>query len=85
MDLGIEGKVAVVTGASRGIGRAIALGLVAEGEQPTIQVGGFPATEHGLRVGAESTYRQLASLTENADERVRLVDAANKIRPRTLR
>jgi 3-oxoacyl-[acyl-carrier protein] reductase len=31
MDLGLQGKVAVVTGASRGIGRAIALGLAAEG------------------------------------------------------
>ena len=31
MDLGLEGRAAIVTGASRGIGRSVALGLVAEG------------------------------------------------------
>lgn len=31
MDLGLAGKVAIVTGSSRGIGRAIATGLLAEG------------------------------------------------------
>ncbi len=36
MDLGIEGKVALVTGASRGIGRAIAAELVREGARVAI-------------------------------------------------
>ena len=31
MDLKLEGKVAIVTGAGNGIGRGIALGLAAEG------------------------------------------------------
>ena len=33
MDLGIEGKVALVTGSSKGMGKAIALGLAREGAQ----------------------------------------------------
>jgi 3-oxoacyl-[acyl-carrier protein] reductase len=36
MDLGIEGKVALVPGASKGLGRGIAAGLVAEGARVAI-------------------------------------------------
>jgi 3-oxoacyl-[acyl-carrier protein] reductase len=36
MDLGLEGRVALVTGGSKGIGRAIAAGLVAEGGRVAI-------------------------------------------------
>jgi 3-oxoacyl-[acyl-carrier protein] reductase len=36
MDLGISGKVALVCGASKGIGRAIAAGLVAEGAKVAV-------------------------------------------------
>jgi len=36
MDLGLKGRVAIVTGSSRGIGNAIALGLAEEGAKVTI-------------------------------------------------
>ncbi|MFI5892475.1 SDR family NAD(P)-dependent oxidoreductase [Actinoplanes sp. NPDC051513] len=36
MDLHLTGKVAVITGGSAGIGRAIAHGLAAEGVQPAL-------------------------------------------------
>jgi 3-oxoacyl-[acyl-carrier protein] reductase len=31
MDLGLQGKIALVAGASKGLGRAVALGLAKEG------------------------------------------------------
>ena len=45
MELELQGKVAVVTGASRGIGRAIALGLAAEGCRVAIGARGAEALE----------------------------------------
>jgi 3-oxoacyl-[acyl-carrier protein] reductase len=36
MDLGLAGKVAIVTGGSRGIGKAIALALASEGADVVI-------------------------------------------------
>ena len=52
MDLGLRGKCAVVTGASRGIGRSIALRLAEEGAGVAICARGAPAlreTESELR------------------------------------
>jgi len=58
--------------------------VVTHGARTDVKIAGCVATEYDLRLGAESAYRQLAALTERVDERVRLVDAANRIRPRTL-
>jgi len=45
---------------------------------------GVPLTEFGLRSGAESILRALARSTDTRQQRFRLVDWANRIRPRTL-
>jgi serine/threonine-protein kinase PknG len=44
---------------------------------------GVPLTAHDLRVGLERGYRTLAHVTEDPDERIRLVDRANEVRPTT--
>jgi 3-oxoacyl-[acyl-carrier protein] reductase len=43
MELGLDGKVAIITGGSKGIGRAIALGLLAEGGSALIVARGAEA------------------------------------------
>ena len=48
MDLGLAGKVAIVTGSSRGIGRAIALGLAAEGVRVVLTARGAERLEQAV-------------------------------------
>jgi serine/threonine-protein kinase PknG len=55
------------------------------GPRPSVQVGGVPAETPALRDGLERAYRDLASLTEQRDEKIRLVDEANKVRRWTWR
>ena len=50
MDLGLEGRVAIVCGASQGMGRAIATGLVAEGALVTL----CARNEEQLRAAAQA-------------------------------
>lgn len=75
MDLGLDGRVAIVAGASRGIGRATALVLAAEGCRVVLAARG----EDDLReVAAEIRGERLvvpADVTVTADAE-RLVDAA---------
>ncbi|MEM7340157.1 MAG: tetratricopeptide repeat protein [Actinomycetota bacterium] len=64
--------------------RALA-GLTAGTFQPQGQVVlGRQLNEGSLREGLEETYRLMARLTDDPDERIRLVDRANAVRPRTL-
>jgi serine/threonine-protein kinase PknG len=53
------------------------------GEAPDVQLAGHPLTERDVRLGLEGTYRSLARVAAGAGERIRLVDEANRVRPRT--
>ncbi|MDE0334380.1 MAG: SDR family NAD(P)-dependent oxidoreductase, partial [Defluviicoccus sp.] len=55
MDLGLEGRVALLTGASRGIGRACASALAAEGVRVAICARGREAIEAAARDIAAET------------------------------
>lgn len=78
MDLGLAGKIALVTGASRGIGRAIAGGLAAEGARLVIAARGAEALEEARRDLESSGAEVLAVPTDVGDDAsvATLVDAA---------
>ena len=52
-------------------------------EDPAVTLGGRRLVESELRLGLERTYRSLAMVAADAGERIRLVDEANRVRPRT--
>ncbi|EWT03643.1 serine/threonine protein kinase [Intrasporangium oryzae NRRL B-24470] len=54
------------------------------GAKPDLRLGEHGATTTGLRVGLESSLRELARWTPDLDARVALVDEANTIRPWSL-
>ena len=72
MDLGLTGKVAIVTGASRGIGRAIARALGAEGARVVLAARGATALEEaanevrGIGGRPESAMGVVADVTDPA-------------------
>lgn len=78
MDLGLRGKAAVVTGGSRGIGRAIALRLADEGASVAICARGEAAlreTEAALRARRVPVYAAVCDVS-NAESLDGFLDAA---------
>lgn len=78
MDLGLRGKSAVVTGASRGIGRSIALRLAEEGAGIAICARGEPAlreVETELRTRSAPVYAAVCDVGD-ANALDRFLDAA---------
>jgi serine/threonine-protein kinase PknG len=59
-----------------------ALAMAAHGANGT--VGGVPLDDRSLRLAIEEELRHQAKLTDDRAERIRLIDEANAIRPRTL-
>ncbi|HJZ61323.1 MAG TPA: tetratricopeptide repeat protein [Miltoncostaeaceae bacterium] len=51
--------------------------------EPEARVLGRSLSERDLREGLERNYRELARLAPTRDERIRMVDDANRVRPRT--
>ncbi len=70
MDLGLQDKVVVITGGSRGIGRAAALGFAAEGAHVAICARGrvaLEATAAELRASGVKVHAQLADVAKRAE------------------
>jgi 3-oxoacyl-[acyl-carrier protein] reductase len=79
MDLGLKGKVAIVGGASKGLGKAVALGLAEEGARVVIAARNVPALESARdelekKTGAEVL--ALAADLSKPDDIDRLVRSA---------
>ena len=70
MELGLHGKVAIITGGSRGIGRAIALGLAAEGVNVALSARGerdLAATVAEVRALGVEALGVAGDMTQPAD------------------
>jgi 3-oxoacyl-[acyl-carrier protein] reductase len=73
----LEGKTALVTGASRGIGRAIASGLAAGGA--TVVIGYRSGKDEAEALAAELGGRAVHADVSNSDDAKRLVEEAGEL------
>jgi 3-oxoacyl-[acyl-carrier protein] reductase len=79
MDLGLEGRVALVTGASKGLGRAIAAELVAEGARVAVSSSSRDRIEEAA--GAMGASAFVHDTTELDDARRLVADVAAQVGP----
>src|SRR5579884_1660155 len=84
MDLGLSGKVALVTGASRGIGRAIAMSLAAEGCRVVLCARGREALDDAVaearrRAGAGGDATGVAADVTTAEGVAALIESARDL------
>jgi 3-oxoacyl-[acyl-carrier protein] reductase len=80
MDLKLTGKVAIVTGSSRGIGKAIAVGLAAEGCRVSVC-----ARESGILLQTAAELRNTGSEVVATSVDVSTVDGTTRLVEETLR
>src|SRR5260370_22286385 len=81
MDLGIKGKTALVVAASKGMGRASALGLAAEGARVVMCARGEAALKDAAAEVKRQTGAELVALVADASRAVdisRVVAEANR-------
>src|SRR6266850_3538384 len=62
MQLGLEGKVAIVTGGSKGIGQATALGLIAEGASVLVCARGKEALAETVRLAGDKSEGRIVGM-----------------------
>jgi NAD(P)-dependent dehydrogenase (short-subunit alcohol dehydrogenase family) len=83
MDLGLQGKYAIVTGGSRGIGKAIARELAREGVDVAIVARNKPDLEAAARDLASETNRRIVPITADVTSREQVermvADAAQQL------